>query len=49
MPIAERECPKCGAFMEHQQDEPDVGIVGGWVCHECEYSELDELDDSTAA
>lgn len=25
-------CPLCGAPMEHQDDEPDVGIVGGYFC-----------------
>jgi hypothetical protein len=36
-------CPKCGQEMEHQDDEPDVGIVGGWYCTKCEEAYLDEL------
>jgi rubredoxin len=41
----ERECPECGAPLEHQQDEPDVGIVGGWFCTACDFVQGDEDDD----
>lgn len=40
-----RDCPKCGAEMLHQDDEPDVGITGGWTCIACDYSEADEAAD----
>mgnify|MGYP000857363700 FL=1 len=39
------ECPKCGKEMEYQEDEPDVGITGGWYCRECDYAELAEYGD----
>ena len=39
------ECPKCGEQMELDEDEPDVGIVGGWVCHTCGHAELADQDD----
>ncbi len=29
-------CPKCNKEMEHIDDEPDVNVVGGYVCHECD-------------
>ena len=38
-------CPKCDLLMEHQEDEPDVGIVGGWYCDHCDYSVLDDQSD----
>ena len=40
----ERECPKCGQPMFHQKEDPDTGIVGGWLCADCEYDE-DDYDD----
>jgi len=39
-----RECPKCGSPMEKQEDDPDVGIVGGWTC-DCGHTEPIEDDD----
>lgn len=39
------ECPKCGAQMVLEEDEPDVGLVGGWVCQSCGHTELSESDD----
>jgi ribosomal protein S27AE len=36
------ECPKCGVLMAHQDAEPDVNIVGAWICVACDYSELDD-------
>lgn len=39
------ECPKCGTPMEQQEDEPDVGVVGGWYCGACDYGELGDIDD----
>ena len=41
----ERECPKCGQPMFHQEEDPDTGVVGGWFCADCEYDE-DEDDYS---
>jgi hypothetical protein len=37
------ECPKCGKPMEYEEGEPDVGIVGGWLCMSpaCGHVELD--------
>ena len=29
-------CPKCDREMQRQDAEPDVDIVGGWVCDPCE-------------
>ena len=29
-------CPKCNKLMEQHEAEPDVNIVGGWECHECD-------------
>lgn len=34
------DCPNCSAEMEHQGDEPDLGITGGWHCFNCGYTEL---------
>lgn len=31
-----RMCPKCDAEMEHQDDDPDTGIIGGWFCPNCD-------------
>lgn len=38
---ADKDCPKCGEPMELIADEPDVGIVGGWVCtnEKCEHTQ----------
>jgi hypothetical protein len=36
------ECPRCGQEMEQEEAEPDVGLVGGWVCSACDYAELDD-------
>lgn len=32
------ECPKCGADISdsYREDEPDVGIVGGYYCDACD-------------
>jgi len=40
------ECPECGKPMYHQAAEPDVGIVGCWVCGGCDYGEPDDDDYS---
>jgi transposase-like protein len=37
-------CPMCDLEMEHQENEPDVGIVGGWYCAHCDSSSSDEDD-----
>lgn len=31
------ECPKCGADISdsYEQDDPEVGIIGGWSCDNC--------------
>ena len=29
-------CPKCDKPMDHVESEPDVNVVGGWECTECE-------------
>lgn len=29
-------CPKCDQPMEHQDDEPDVGVPGGYLCEACD-------------
>jgi hypothetical protein len=31
-----RHCPKCDKPMERIEGEPDVNVVGGWECSECE-------------
>lgn len=40
-------CPKCDAEMEHQEAEPDVGILsGGYYCHACDEAFPDhDFDD----
>ena len=38
-------CPKCDAEMKRIEDEPDVGIVGGWYCHTCNESYIQDDDD----
>ncbi len=38
-------CPKCDEEMEHIDDDPDVGIVGGWVCPGCEHTVNDDPAD----
>jgi hypothetical protein len=45
MTMPERECPKCGAPMDHIADEPDVNIEGGWACtnEACSYFIHDEI------
>lgn len=42
-----RECPKCNCPMEHQGDDPDVGIVGGWFCtnDDCGHTEDHDYDE----
>jgi hypothetical protein len=39
------ECPKCGRPMEHEEDDPSVGVTGGWYCAACDHAELDDIDD----
>jgi transposase-like protein len=39
-----KRCPHCNLEMEHVEDEPDVGIVGGWHCEHCDKS-FDDRDD----
>ena len=34
------ECPKCGAQMNYEEPEPDVGIEGALVCPQCNYTIL---------
>lgn len=29
-------CPKCDTDMERIEGEPDVNVVGGWECADCE-------------
>lgn len=37
------ECPKCGAPMEHQAAEPDVGIMSSYFfCTQCEDVTVDD-------
>jgi hypothetical protein len=44
-------CPKCDADISdsYQDDEPDVGVIGGWYCDACDVgygeSELGDDDD----
>lgn len=43
-------CPKCDKEMEHQDYEPDVGIMcGGFFCTACDVwvddAEIDHSDD----
>lgn len=43
-------CPKCDQEMEHQDYDPDVGIlVGGYFCQTCDVfvddSEIDNADE----
>jgi hypothetical protein len=40
--MAPRLCPYCDLEMEHLEDEPDVGIVGGWHCSHCAISFSDD-------
>lgn len=41
-------CPKCGREMDHIDDEPDVNIVGGWVCYACDKFVPDwDVDDES--
>ena len=43
-------CPKCDKPMEHMEAEPDVNMVGGWECSECEVFvpqwETDDRDET---
>ncbi len=44
--MKERECPKCGAEMEHQEWDPDVGIMSSYYfCQACDYSEDSEAEN----
>lgn len=38
--MRERACPKCGAPMQYEEEDADVGIIGGWSC-DCGHAELD--------
>lgn len=29
-------CPDCDTELDWEDDDPDVGIVGGWFCPKCE-------------
>lgn len=40
-----KRCRHCDLEMERVEDEPDVGIVGGWYCSHCNLSEEADLDD----
>jgi hypothetical protein len=40
-----KRCPMCDLEMERIEDEPDVGIVGGWYCSHCEHSPDTGFDD----
>lgn len=39
-------CPKCHADISdtHMDDDPDTGIIGGWVCEACNIG-VGEIDD----
>ncbi len=40
------DCPKCDKRMEHQEADPDTGIVGGFYCDGCDVFIHDsEVDD----
>lgn len=38
------ECPKCGTDISdsYQNDDPSVGIVGGWYCDKCDLGIADD-------
>ncbi len=39
-------CPKCDKKMERIEAEPDVNIVGGWECSDCnEFVPESDTDD----
>jgi hypothetical protein len=42
------ECPKCGVDISdsYEQDDPSVGIVGGWYCEACDIGFVDEREGS---
>jgi hypothetical protein len=40
--VMEKRCPHCDIEMEHESDDPSVGIVGGWFCHHCEIAYPDD-------
>jgi len=40
-----RDCPKCGAIMDHVDGESDVGINAGWDCPMCGHSEASDLSE----
>jgi hypothetical protein len=40
----ERQCPKCQSAMEHHPEDPDVGIIGAYVCTGCDQSDPDHDD-----
>lgn len=40
-----KRCPKCDTDMESEEDDPEVGIVGGWYCGVCEETYSFEQDD----
>jgi len=29
-------CPKCDEPMERLESEPDVNVIGGWMCDDCQ-------------
>lgn len=41
------ECPKCGADISESKmdDDPSVGITGGWFCDTCDLAIPLEDDD----
>jgi hypothetical protein len=41
------ECPQCGADISdsYQEDDFDVGIVGGYYCEKCSLGVPEEHDD----
>lgn len=43
--MREKECPKCGANMQFEEDDHEVGIVGGWSCDTCGYIDNEIPDD----
>jgi hypothetical protein len=47
MATQERTCPKCKSAMELHEDDPDVGLVGAWICtdEDCDYTEPPEYED----
>ena len=41
-----KRCPQCDREMDHQDDEPDVNVRGGWICYECNKFIPDDEEDT---